>query len=385
MDKRIRLGFIYLWDSSWLGGVYYAQNLLKALNTLPDKKKPIVDVHCLTDADFQTLQERTKYPYLEKYLVRKIFWNRVYRKILSFFSCRIDDVDVITINAQDDVIFPWFAGKNAQRFVMWKPDFQEKNLPAYFSKSELYKRDQEVREACLRHIPIVFSSSDSLSDFKKFYPEFCDNETHVVHFAASLPDFSKVNIKDVKQKYGIRKRYLFCANQFWQHKNHLFLFKAFKRALETGMDVQLVCTGKLADFRAPEYITEVKDFLVSNHLEKDILVLGMIDKLELFCLMKHSYAVIQPSLFEGWNTTVEDCKAMNKFIFLSDLNVHREQINQNVCFFNPHNENDLVQKLMNTIPAEEYFNYDDCVRQFGEDFFKVIEARMKKLQTNMVQ
>lgn len=377
MGKRIRLGFVYLWDSSWLGGVYYAQNLIKALNTLADEKKPIVDVHCLSETAFQTLQNRTQYPYLEKYLVRRFFWKRVYRKILRLLSRRIDDIDVISINVSDDVIFPWFAGKNAQKFIMWKPDFQEKCLPEYFSKSEIQKRDQEVREACMRHIPIVFSSFDSLNDFKKYYPEFRNNEAYVVHFAASLPDFSAVNINSLKQKYCIRKQYLFCANQFWQHKNHLFLFKAFKRALENGLDVQLVCTGKLADFRAPEYIKEVRDYLLSNHLEKDILILGMIDKMELFCLMKNSYAVVQPSLFEGWNTTVEDCKAMNKFIFLSDLNVHREQISQNVCFFNPHDEDDLVRKLLTTTPTKDYFDYDDCIRKFGEDFLKVVESRKK--------
>lgn len=377
MGKRIRLGFIYLWDGSWLGGVYYAQNLVKALNTLPDEKKPMVDVHCLSDDDFLTLQERTHYPYLEKFIVKKLFWKRILRKILRFFSCKIDDIDVISINALDDVIFPWFAGRNARKFVMWKPDFQEKNLPQYFSKSEIKRRDQEVREACLRHIPIVFSSFDSQHDFKKYYPEFCNHETFVVHFAASLPDFSKLDANSIKNKYGIKKKYLFCANQFWQHKNHLFLFKAFKRALETGIDAQLVCTGKLEDFRAPEYIAEVKDFLTSNHLEKDILVLGMIDKLELYCLMKQAYAVIQPSLFEGWNTTVEDCKAMNKFIFLSDLNVHREQINQNVCFFNPHNEDDLVEKLLTVTPTEHYFDYNNCISQFGEDFLEVIKSRAK--------
>ena len=112
---------------------------------------------------------------------------------------------------------------------------------------------------------------------------------------------------------------------------------------------------------------------MDNHLEKDILTLGVIDKLELLCLMKYSYAVVQPSLFEGWNTTVEDSKAMNKFIFLSDLNVHREQINQNVCFFNPHDEDDMVQKLLTVTPTEECFDYSNCVRQFGEDFYHVIE------------
>lgn len=35
--------------------------------------------------------------------------------------------------------------------------------------------------------------------------------------------------------------------------------------------------------------------------------------------------MVQPSLFEGWSTVVEDARALGKTIVLSDIDVHLEQ------------------------------------------------------------
>jgi hypothetical protein len=58
--------------------------------------------------------------------------------------------------------------------------------------------------------------------------------------------------------------------------------------------------------------------------------------------MNHALAIIQPSLFEGWSTVVEDVKAMNQHIIVSDLNVHRDQLGVQAFYFNPNNENEAI-------------------------------------------
>ena len=376
MGKRIRLGYIYLYDSNWLGGVYYAQNLLKALNTLEDDKKPIVDIHCLNDKAFDELSSNTCYPYLKKYIVKKNFWKRLLRKILDVLAPKLSyNISTIKLNPLDDVFFPWCTGQHANRLIMWRPDFQDKHFPQYFEKTDIKRRDKEILYTCKRNIPIIFSSNDSRNDFYNYFPELRNSITYVVHFAAALPDFENIDIELLKRKFHINKKYLLCTNQFWRHKNHLFLFKSYIKAVKNGLDLQLVCTGKLEDYRNPHYIEEINNFLLENNANKDILTLGLIDKKELLCLMQHSYAVIQPSLFEGWNTTVEECKALNKFIFLSDLSVHREQIDKNVCFFNPNDEEDLKNKLLEVKPREEFFDYSLSIKSFGEDAYKAFSAR----------
>lgn len=374
MGKRKRIGLIYLFDKHWLGGLYYAQNLVYALGTLADELKPVIDVYCYNESVFEELSNVTHYPYLNINLIDNFQKKRTLRNILYFFSKKKSyNINLFKILPEDEKIFPYNWGSSSGKLIHWIPDFQDKYFPQYFSKFDLKRREESIIQTCKRGIPIVFSSNECEKDFKKFYPKFASHQTYIVHFAVHQQDYSSIDLESILKRYNICRNYILCANQFWEHKNHLFLFKAFKKAIDYGSNLQLVCTGSLEGSRNPEYAKSLQDFIKTNNLNDNIKLLGIIKKEELLCLMKHSYSVVQPSLFEGWNTTVEDCKCMNKFIFLSDLNVHREQINKNVCFFNPYDEEDLAKKLCTVKPKEEYYDYSDNIRQFGMDFYSVIQ------------
>lgn len=61
--------------------------------------------------------------------------------------------------------------------------------------------------------------------------------------------------------------------------------------------------------------------------------------------MRNSISVINPSFFEGWNSTVEECKSIGKNIILSNLNVHLEQDPPGAIFFDPNNAEELADIL----------------------------------------
>jgi glycosyltransferase involved in cell wall biosynthesis len=61
--------------------------------------------------------------------------------------------------------------------------------------------------------------------------------------------------------------------------------------------------------------------------------------------MKNSLAVINPSMFEGWSTTVEEAKLFGKTVVLSDIAVHREQSPVNGIYFDPADPVALAQQL----------------------------------------
>jgi hypothetical protein len=86
-----------------------------------------------------------------------------------------------------------------------------------------------------------------------------------------------------------------------------------------GNDICLVCTGYMNDRRNKTYINEIKEFIQINKLHKYIRLLGLVDYEDVFALIKFSEAVINPSLFEGWSSTVEECKSVKKHMILSDL------------------------------------------------------------------
>lgn len=92
--------------------------------------------------------------------------------------------------------------------------------------------------------------------------------------------------------------------------------------------------------------------------------------------MKEAVAIIQPSLFEGWSTVVEDAKAMNQCIIASDLSVHREQLADEGNFFNPHQPESLavyLEALYHQKSLPRYTkNYSQKVQEFALNFMNIV-------------
>ena len=94
-------------------------------------------------------------------------------------------------------------------------------------------------------------------------------------------------------------------------------------------------------------------------------VLGMIPFDDLSGLMLHSIALINPSHFEGWSTSVEESKSLGKRILLSDIRVHREQAPARGVFFPADDAEGLAVALRKTL-----LEFDPQLEAKGE-----IEAR----------
>jgi glycosyltransferase involved in cell wall biosynthesis len=223
--------------------------------------------------------------------------------------------------------------------------------------------------------PIVFSSFDVLNDFKKFY-SYAQNKVFVIPFLSIIGDnYKKINSIDILKKYKLPETYFVCSNQFWTHKNHIIILKALKILKEKNIDVNIVFTGKEYDYRNPRYFSSLQKYIRKNELEKYVLFLGFIDRDEQVKIIDNSLCIIQPSLFEGWSTIVEDAKALNKYIIVSDIPIHREQIAQNCLFFNPADPSELSEKIIFCIQKnneETHKDYRINVKQFAMNILNLV-------------
>ena len=194
---------------------------------------------------------------------------------------------------------------------------------------------------------IVISSYDALKDFNIFAPEYSE-KVNVLQFV-SQPDNRYFELGETRkdilfEKYNLLKEFYYIPNQFWKHKNHMMVFEAVKVLKNKDIEVNIVCTGYMNDYRNKEYINEIDEFIIRNNLKDNIQLLGLVDYTDVFALMKFSKAVINPSLFEGWSSTVEECKSVDKNMILSDLDVHKEQ-NGKATFFVKNNVDSLANVL----------------------------------------
>lgn len=62
--------------------------------------------------------------------------------------------------------------------------------------------------------------------------------------------------------------------------------------------------------------------------------------------MKHSQAVLQPSLFEGWSTVIEDAISLQVPVVASSLPVNIEHLGPEGNYFDAHDEERLAEILL---------------------------------------
>ena len=74
-------------------------------------------------------------------------------------------------------------------------------------------------------------------------------------------------------------------------------------------------------------------------------MLGKVPRVDQLQLLRRAAFVVQPSSCEGWNTGVEEARALGKRVLLSDLQVHREQAWEDCRLFNVGNISALAAGL----------------------------------------
>jgi glycosyltransferase involved in cell wall biosynthesis len=383
MTKRNTIGFYFVYNEQWIGGAYYIINIIKTLNFLDDTIKPNIVILSFNNPDFNSIKE-LNYPFIEYIVVDRAVlpkWQRGINKISKIFLSsvlfkqRIPSANII------DIIFP--APFNPRfdiipKKVFWRPDFQECHLPHFFDKKELLKRQKENKRIQSEAKYLIFSSVNARHDFDKFYPN-SKIKKYVFKFSSVLPDISNISLSAVLSKYHLSTAaYFFSPNQFWQHKNHIIILKALKKMKEKGgVDFKVYFSGKEHDARNPDYFDGLQQYVLENHLEENVRFLGFIDRTDQLCLMKHAVAIIQPSLFEGWSTVVEDAKALNQHIIVSNIPVNKEQLGEQGFYFDPYKEDSLIEQITCMIcdhARKHDFNYTESIKRNAHNFLQIMDA-----------
>lgn len=371
---RKKLGLVFLHEEQWIGGTYYTVNLVHALNNLSDNQKPEIIVFS-NNKDFKQLSSVTDYPYLvfedfdkSGYSNFAIKVNKVSVKLLDRKLIRKKlnkDLDALFITQRSN----YLESFNANKRIYWIADFQDKHYPQFFTKDGLRKKDERSKWIHQNAKKIIFSSQAVLDDWNKFYPNF-KGSVSIVHFAVTHPEFDSLNIEELRLKYSLQKEYLFAPNQFWAHKNHMLVIKAAEILKNQGQPVVIAFSGKENDNRNPGYTESLKEYVAEKDLGDVVKFLGFLDRREQLKIMKHAKAVIQPSLFEGWSTVIEDAMAMNQLVIASDLRVNKEQLGEKAIYFDRNSHSALAESLKSFKVSEVDYLYGNKKMKFGEMLLK---------------
>ena len=236
--------------------------------------------------------------------------------------------------------------------IGWILDFQHCRLPELFTVQDLAARDALFELIAGECQLVIVSSENTRRDFEKFLPPF-EKKVRVLPFPSTLWNTPlSDNPQKVASHYHLPVKFALVANQFWGHKNHAILPLALSILKSRKMAIPLVLTGMAADYRDLENraVSEFFQACARLGVSDQIHFLGHLPYGEFVSLLRCSALVIQPSLFEGWNTTVEDAKALGRPLLCSDIPVHREQAPDAAGFFPTDSPEDLAALLATLYP-----------------------------------
>lgn len=352
------MAFLNAGSREWTGGMHYLQNLLFAVSSLPEREVELyVFVGNNTDNSLLTSLREHATIIRSSLFDRKspawFFWRIIWFVTGSHFVLnRLLRKYKIEVISHSNV-----AGRGLPfKTINWIPDFQHMHLPDMFPAKEKANRDKEYARFIKLSDRVVVSSENAAEDLTTFLPGY-ENKVRVIRFVSqpsiNIGNVGPEDLKLIEEQHHFEGKFFYLPNQFWRHKNHRLVFEAVNILKKAGEDILLLCSGYEEDYRHRNYILELKDFINRNDLEKNIRLLGLVPYKDVFVLMRHSLAVINPSLFEGWSSTVEEAKSIGKGMILSSIAVHREQDPPGSSYFDPTDPEELASILQKWWQAKE--------------------------------
>jgi glycosyltransferase involved in cell wall biosynthesis len=366
-NSRFRLGIIFNFNPKWTGGLIYILNCIKILNFLEDKDKPTLVI--IYPEYLKKHLEDVDYPYIE--IVTHQFPSIYKGYLQSLFKNKNIFVHDLVKQHQLDAVFPMHdypvKSKLDAKLVSWYADLQHIYYPQFFTKRKRFERNARIKMILKNSRDLVVSSQAVKDDFQQFFKLPKSLKIHIYHFVSIIDNLPSMTKEELLKKYGLPQSYFIISNQFHKHKNHKVVFNALAKLKNSKHRPYIAITGRFPDDPSSEYLKELHQIIDENSLKNAITLLGLIPRGDQLLLMKYATAIIQPSLFEGWSTVIEDAKSLQVPVIASNLKVNIEQLAEKGTYFESHNADELARIL------EEYPS-----RTFGMELYESYDSRMKK-------
>ena len=343
-----RVAFIVnFYDRSWMGAINYFRNLFDALNACPESGispvgivSPRVD-HSIVGTFSLPEIHHTRW-------ADEADWRWKLRRAFALGAGRDWILERMLEHMEVDLLshVSYLGCRARLPSLPWIPDFQELYLPEFFTESQLAVRNK-INQRLVRHAPHLLLSSEHAREGLAMISQPAADRAHVLPFVVGVPSLENLPTRqELESRHGPLGNYFFLPNQFWVHKNHQMVLQALAFVRRQGKPLKVIATGNLEDYRQPGHGQRILRLASELGIEQDFQVLGMVPYSDLMGLMAQAVAVINPSLFEGWSTTVEEAKSMGKAVLLSDIAVHREQQPERGRYFSPQGHEQLAELML---------------------------------------
>lgn len=385
-----RVGFFLTPTKGWMGGINYFKNLFLAVGAAAG---PQVEICVVVPANVDEEALRMMLPpspsnvtVVRAKLLQKghplWFAWRVVRKV---FGSELGARPLVKQLRLDAVSHSDFVRGTGVPVLNWLPDFQHVHLPQMFGVDEIAARTAKYVDLSRHADRVIVSSEDAARDLADTLPDAAA-KARVLRFVSTTPplywQLDESDFERGRSRYQLDRQFFYVPNQFWQHKNHAVLLEALEVAKKRNVRLQIVCSGATVDHRNPAHFENIQKRAAEIGCGETFKVLGVIPYEDVFTLIRFSCAVVNPSRFEGWSSTVEECKSAGKRMILSDIPVHREQL-PDATFFDPGSAVQLADLLEAALASAQPTGPDAATtaaaneqrqREYGRRYVEIIDG-----------
>lgn len=265
-----------------------------------------------------------------------------------------------------------------------------------------------VHDLAFLHYP-AGSKKSHLSFFKKFTPKFISKAQSVI----TVSEFSKNDIiknyqtepnkikvvyngvreifyplshesrELVRKKYSDSKEYFICVGSIHPRKNLINLLKAFsvfKKRMQSGMKLMIV--GRLA-WKYDSFLSSLENYKYKS----DVILSGFVEDAELGNLIGAAYAMVYPSLFEGFGVPVLEALKCNVPVITSSGSAMEEVTKGKALYVDENSYSDIAEKMMILYKDEnlrkkligeggdiaKQYNWDKAAKEFWDCMMNIID------------
>jgi len=217
------------------------------------------------------------------------------------------------------------------------------HYPTHIKRSHLYFFKKYISRFLQKANSIAtvseFSKNDILSNYKT-----TPGKIDVVYSAAKdiFRPVTSEAAKATKQKYTGGREYFLYIGAIHPRKNLVSLLKAFsvfKKRQKSNM--KLVLAGRLA-WKYDSFIQDLKKY----KFREDVIMLGYLSEDELVKITGSAYAVVYPSLLEGFGVPILEAMKSNVPVVTSAGSSMEEIAQDAALYADPKDFDDIADKMM---------------------------------------
>ena len=312
-------------------------------------------------------------------LIRKLTKKTLYLKIITKLSLMFKKKQVIKKLVKNDISILYYCNQNEEVITdfpfistVWDMGyFATFPFPELIEGRNYKGRMKYFNKILPKALMIMAESETGKADLVKYAGITPDKVRVLPIFAGNVinQNVAEEEQNNYLQQYGLKdNKFFFYPAQFWAHKNHIGILRAFSTFTNNHKDYKIVFTG--GDKGNLDYVKAMSENL---SLTDSVCFLGYVSMEALYTFYKKCTALVMASYFGPTNMPPIEAMNLGCPVICTDIGGHREILAEAALYFDAISSNSLYKRMEEMVKNRELY-MDKIIKRKTESPFSIDNA-----------